>query len=387
MHILEVPSFFQPHGGLFCLEQAKALKNLGHEVRIVSNVQLGITVELHDYFMLSYRRYEHEMDGITVYQSYQRGLPKVIRYNVKRWVAIVRSMFAQYVEKYGRPDIIHAHCAKWAGYAAMLISREYGIPYVITEHLSKTIFDDEFRLVGNTPWQIPLLTEAYQHAAKVLSVSDELPERLSVYFGKDYQWETVSNIVDTLFYQYRQREPLQGRAFRFCCLAKYIPLKGYDVLFSAFRKLRKGGLNVELHIAGRGTDTASCRNQLTDGMFTHGLMDRQAVRQLLYVSDALVLASRSEAQPLVLLEAMSTGIPVVSTEVIPQNLRLEGGCFIVPVDNADALADAMKHVAETPIDGQQISQQVAQLASARVVGERLEKVFKEAIADTASHSA
>ena len=387
MHILEVPSFFQPHGGLFCLEQAKALKNLGHEVRIVSNVQLGITVELHDYFMLSYRRYEHEMDGITVYQSYQRGLPKVIRYNVKRWVAIVRSMFAQYVEKYGRPDIIHAHCAKWAGYAAMLISREYGIPYVITEHLSKTIFDDEFRLVGNTPWQIPLLTEAYQHAAKVLSVSDELPERLSVYFEKDYQWETVSNIVDTLFYQYRQREPLQGRAFRFCCLANYIPLKGYDVLFSAFRKLRKEGLNVELHIAGRGTDTAACRNQLTDGMFTHGLMDRQAVRQLLYVSDALVLASRSEAQPLVLLEAMSTGIPVVSTEVIPQNLRLEGGCFIVPVDNADALADAMKHVVETPIDGQQISQQVAQLASARVVGERLEKVFKEAIADTASHSA
>ena len=387
MHILEVPSFFQPHGGLFCLEQAKALKNLGHEVRIVSNVQLGITVELHDYFMLSYRRYEHEMDGITVYQSYQRGLPKVIRYNVKRWVAIVRSMFAQYVEKYGRPDIIHAHCAKWAGYAAMLISREYGIPYVITEHLSKTIFDDEFRLVGNTPWQIPLLTEAYQHAAKVLSVSDELPERLSVYFGKDYQWETVSNIVDTLFYQYRQREPLQGRAFRFCCLANYIPLKGYDVLFSAFRKLRKEELNVELHIAGRGTDTAACRNQLTDGMFTHGLMDRQAVRQLLYVSDALVLASRSEAQPLVLLEAMSTGIPVVSTEVIPQNLRLEGGCFIVPVDNADALSDAMKHVAETPIDGQQISQQVAQLASARVVGERLEKVFKEAIADTASHSA
>ena len=253
--------------------------------------------------------------------------------------------------------------------------------------MSKTIFDDEFRLVGNTPWQIPLLTEAYQHAAKVLSVSDELPERLSVYFGKDYQWETVSNIVDTLFYQYRQREPLQGRAFRFCCLANYIPLKGYDVLFSAFRKLRKEGLNVELHIAGRGTDTAACRNQLTDGMFTHGLMDRQAVRQLLYVSDALVLASRSEAQPLVLLEAMSTGIPVVSTEVIPQNLRLEGGCFIVPVDNADALADAMKHVAETPIDGQQISQQVAQLASARVVGERLEKVFKESIADTASHSA
>ncbi len=387
MHILEVPSFFQPHGGLFCLEQAKALKNLGHEVRIMTNVQLGITVELHDYFMLPCRRYEYEMDGITIYQSYQRGLPKVIQYNVKRWVAIVRSMFAEYVKKYGRPDIIHAHCAKWAGYAAMLISRKYGIPYVITEHLSKTIFDDEFRLVGNTPWQVPLLTEAYQHAAKLLSVSDELPERLAVYFGKNYQWETVSNIVNTDFYQYRQREPLQGRTFRFCCLANYIPLKGYDILFSAFRTLREKGLNVELHIAGRGTDTADCRSQLTDGMLTYGLIDKQTVRELLYTSDALVLASRSEAQPLVLLEAMSTGIPVVSTEVIPQNLRLNDGCFIVPIDDANALADAMEHVVNTSIDGQLLSQQVAQLASARVVGEKLDKVFREAVADTTPHNA
>jgi glycosyltransferase involved in cell wall biosynthesis len=387
MHILEVPSFFQPHGGLFCLEQAKALKNLGHEVRIMTNVQLGITVELHDYFMLPYRRYVHEMDGITIYQSYQRGLPKGIQFNAKRWVTIVRNMFEQYVKKYGQPDIIHAHCAKWAGYAAMLISQDYDIPYVITEHLSKTIFDDEFRLIGSNPWQIPLLSEAYQHAAKVLSVSEELPERLSVYFGKGLRWKTVSNIVDTDFYQYKQRKPLQGRAFQFCCLANFIPLKGYDILFSAFSRLRKQGMAVELHIAGRGTDTADCRSQLTNGMFTHGLIDRQAVRELLYASDALVLASRSEAQPLVLLEAMSTGIPVVSTEVIPQNLRLKGGCFIVPIDNADLLAEAMKHVVETLIDGQQISQQVAQLASARVVGEKLDKVFREAVADTTPHNA
>ena len=43
MHILELPSFFPPHGGLFCLEQAKALKAQGHEVRIVSIVELSLT--------------------------------------------------------------------------------------------------------------------------------------------------------------------------------------------------------------------------------------------------------------------------------------------------------------------------------------------------------
>ena len=98
MHILEIPSFFPPYGGLFCLDQAKALKALGHEVRILSNVQLGATIGLRDYVVRPYLRYEHVMDGIIVYQSYQRGLPGVIRYNVNRWVNIVCSMFDDYVQ-------------------------------------------------------------------------------------------------------------------------------------------------------------------------------------------------------------------------------------------------------------------------------------------------
>ena len=175
MHILEIPSFFPPYGGEFCLEQAKALKALGHEVRILSNVQLGATINLRGYLSLPYRRFEHECDGITIYQSYQRGLPMVIRYNVKRWVAIVRSMFAQYVEKYGRPDIIHAHCAKWAGYAAMKISQQYGIPYVISEHLPLMLLEQEFGKAPSSAWQIALLKQGYLNAERVLPVSEEFP--------------------------------------------------------------------------------------------------------------------------------------------------------------------------------------------------------------------
>lgn len=63
MHILEIPSFFTPYGGEFCLEQAKALKALGHEVRILSNVQLGVTIKGKDYWVLPFSRYEHQRDG------------------------------------------------------------------------------------------------------------------------------------------------------------------------------------------------------------------------------------------------------------------------------------------------------------------------------------
>ena len=96
MHILEIPSFFPPSGGLFCLDQAKALASLGHTVRILSNVQLGITIGAKNYISLPLGRYEHVMDGITVYQSYQRGIPKAIRYNVNHWIEIVCSMYQDY---------------------------------------------------------------------------------------------------------------------------------------------------------------------------------------------------------------------------------------------------------------------------------------------------
>ena len=383
MHILEIPSFFTPYGGEFCLDQAKALKAVGHEVRILSHVQIALTIGPKGYFTLPWRRYEHNRDGITVYQSFQRGVPKAVRWNMKRWVATVCEMFDDYVARYGKPDILHAHCAKWAGYAAMLVSRKYGIPYVITEHLSKLVFEKEFGPAPSSAWQIPLLKACYREAKMVVPVSEELVDNIACYFGKDYRWQAISNTIDVGFFHYQKRSPREGRAFRFCCLANFWPLKGYDVLIPAFRQLRQSGTDAELHIAGRGTDTSEFRSMLSDGMITHGLLDKEAVRALLYQSDALVLASRSEVQPLVLLEAMSTGIPIIATECIPQSLRIEGGCTIVPVDDVKALTEAMKSmVQQSAFDGKAVSEKVRQIASPEVIGRRLSALFTDLLASS-----
>lgn len=381
MHILEIPSFFTPYGGEFCLDQAKALKALDHEVRILSNVQLGITIGMKDYLLLPYRSYEYEVDGLTVLQYYQRGIPKVVRPNVRRWVAIVESLFQAYVARYGKPDIIHAHCAKWAGYAAMLISKQYGIPYVITEHLSKLVYEREFGAAPSGAWQIPMLVEAYNNADCVVPVSAELVDNIACYFGKDYRWKAISNVVDTDFFHYVEREPRAGKPFRFCCLANNSPLKGYDILIPAFERLRESGIDAELHIAGRRTDTKAFRKKLSAGMTSYGLLDKKGVRDLLYQCDALVLASRSEVQPLVVLEAMSTGIPVVGTTTIPHCLRIEGCCRVVAVDDAAALAAAMEALSkESVIDGEHLSEQVRAMASPAVVGKQLETILGEVLA-------
>jgi len=213
----------------------------------------------------------------------------------------------------------------------------------------------------------------------VIPVSEELVDNIACYFGKDYRWQAVSNTIDTDFFHYQPRTALSGRPFRFCCLANNWPMKGYDILIPAFRQLRESGQNVELHIAGRGTDSAEFQSMLSDGMVTHGLISRNAVRELLYQSDALVLASRSEVQPLSLLEAMCTGIPVIATECVPQSLRIEG-CHIVPIDDVAALAEMMGRVmGQQDPDGRMISDGVIRLASPAVVGQRLSALFDKVL--------
>ncbi len=384
MHILEIPSFFPPYGGEFCLEQTKALKGLGHEVRILSNIQLSVKMDVGAFFFkYPYHRSWTEQDGVEVFQSFQRGIPKVVRPNVRRWISIVSSMFDAYVARYGCPDILHAHCAKWAGYAAMQIAHRYHIKYVITEHLSKLVYEPELGPVPSHAWQIPMLKEAYERAAMVIPVSEELVDNISGYFGKSYQWRAISNVIDTAFYHEVSRPDRTGRTFKFCCLANFIPLKGYDVLFEAFRKLQADGIQAELHIAGRGTDSQACLSQLSSGIISHGLLDKSGVRQLLYDCDALILASRSEVQPLALMEAMSTGMPVVSTEVTPQSLRFGEGCLIVPVDDVDALADAMKKVMNvSPSIGHELSARIAALASPSSVARQLDALFNEVLASS-----
>ena len=384
MHIVEIPSFSPPYGGEFCFEQAKALKALGHEVRVISNVQLSLKRSLAEYLTLPYGRSWQEIQGVEAFRHFQRGVPKVIRPNVKRWLGIVQEMFRDYVRQYGCPDVVHAHCAKWAGYAALLISKEHDVPYVITEHLSAPLYEAEFGSAPSDAWQVSLLREAYQKAAMVVPVAEELVEGMAPYFGKDYRWTPLSNLIDTDYFCYRQRTVAEGESFRFCCIANFLPLKGYDVLFQAFRLL-SANKDAVLTVAGPGTDSEACRKMAKEaGIETKveflGRLTKATVRELLYHSNALVLASRSEVQPLVLLEAMSTGIPVVATEVTPASLRIEGGCHIVSVNDAEALAKAMEQVMTGTVDGALLSERIKALASPDVVARQLERIFQAAIA-------
>lgn len=374
MHILELPSFFAPHGGLFCLEQAKALQALGHEVRIVSIVELGVSRDREFYLAAPWREERKEIEGVEVFCTYMRAVPKAVRYNINRWVSLCEKAVDRYVRRFGKPDVLHAHCCKSAGLAAKAISQRLNIPYYISEHLSSGLFERDFgKGWQKHKWLKDKMREAYEAASCVIPVSQELADDLAPYFGKDYRYQPVSNIVDTDFFAYREREPQADRPFRFCCLAVAdIYGKGYDVLSEALQYLPA---NIELHIAGMGTDSKAMRKLFEDSrVFLYGHLDKVGVRDLLWKSDALVLPSRSEAQPLVILEALSTGIPVVSTESIPPSVRIPEACRFAPVGEARGLAKLMQEVMNIK-PSREFSEIAGRMSSPSVIAGKLVNIF------------
>lgn len=394
MHIVEIVSFLPPYGGYFSIEQACALREAGHEVRMLYVQQQGLTLYPKEFFTARYDRWWHTESNnrgteIEIYQANFRGMPKIVRWNEEKFCRIVNEMFDKYVIAHGRPDVLHAQAALWSGIAAMQISQRTGIPYFVTEHFSHFSYEVNFgKGWSRNTWAKELIRNCYKNASCVIPVARELIDDTAQFFGTDYRYEEVSNITDVDFFADKtmKREPRLDRPFRLCCLAiankDQFYLKGYDILAQAFSKID----GCELHIAGRSTDSSRFRTlfeqnygkSIGSNIILHGDLNRDGVRNLLYQCDALVLASRSEVQPLVVMEALATGIPVVATEVVPQSERIEGAVLISPVDDVEALARNINKV-KGIAPSEEFTKAVAKISSAKTVAEKLTQIFSKAL--------
>jgi glycosyltransferase involved in cell wall biosynthesis len=124
------------------------------------------------------------------------------------------------------------------------------------------------------------------------------------------------------------------------------PEKGVDVFLDACALLRQRGQQYSALIAGVGPDEQRLRNQATQlglDSSVHFLGSVHNVRALYDAIDVLVLPSRSEGLPNVLLEALGADRPVLCTRVgaVPEVLTDTLAGIIVPPNDADALGNAV----------------------------------------------
>lgn len=128
--------------------------------------------------------------------------------------------------------------------------------------------------------------------------------------------------------------------------------KGVDVFLRACARLRETGRVFSAVVVGDGPERhrlQSLRDALGLGDVVELRPSTPDVRSIYSSIDALVIPSRSEGLPNVLLEALAEDLPVVATAVggVPEVLTDPMAGLIVPPDDPAALADAMGRVTET----------------------------------------
>ena len=382
MRVLQLPSWYLPEGGHFCLHQTLALQEQGVEVHILANVVLPWRKYRYKVFGYPFNSFFTEEEGVTLLRNYAWKIPFVDEWNIKIWVARTVQLFDKYAKKYGLPDIIHVHSSMWGGYAAALIKEKYGVPYVITEHRGRFSSHSENMEILFKKSYTKYLNAAFSNASAIITVSDQLQEKVKTFTNGNVPIVTISNCLDTDFFSYQERLRMDDK-FVFMNANSYHFAKGYDILLPAFDRVCLQHPNASLILLGEGFDNHAfvsllnkvrCRNIIVFA----GSHNREGVREYLRKSDCFVLSSRIESQSVALLEALSCGIPVVCTEAVPVEIVPPIVAIQCESNSVEALTIAMNQMIEKQktFDPIEISKFAQSVCSKQVVASKIIQVYQ-----------
>lgn len=146
-------------------------------------------------------------------------------------------------------------------------------------------------------------------------------------------------------------------ARRLVCVGRLTEQKGQLLLIEAARRLVAGGDSLELVLAGDGemrdaVEAAIAKAALGGRVRITGWIPGDQVRAEIKAARALVLPSFAEGLPVVIMEAMALGRPVISTYVagIPELVRPGEHGWLVPAGDAEALTEAMRACLDAPVE-------------------------------------
>jgi glycosyltransferase involved in cell wall biosynthesis len=276
---------------------------------------------------------------------------------------------------------VHAHFGTNSTTVAMLCRVIGGPPYSFTVH-----GPEEFDSVKSLA-----LAEKVERATFVVTVSSFGKSQLYRWCPQQ-QWSKIYVVrcgVDNAFLDIAPTATHSQP--RFVCVARMGEAKGHLLLMDAVAQLVALGLQFELVLVGDGPlrgkiENAIARLGLQDCVKIIGWASNAEVRQQILAARAMVLPSFAEGLPVVLMEALALGCPVISTYIagIPELVE-PGVCgWLVPPGSVEALVAAMREALLLPMNkleqmGIQGRKQVIQRHNATVEAGRLATLFRSSI--------
>ncbi len=240
---------------------------------------------------------------------------------------------------------LHAHFGTNPAEVAMLVHMLCGVPYSFTVH-----GPDEF----DRP-QFARLREKARHAAFVVGVSSYGRSQLLRWVDED-RWDRVHVVHCGLDASFLNAVPVPVPDVpRMVCIGRLSGQKGQLILLQAAAVLMRDGVPFELVLAGDGEmraviEAVIARLGLAQRVRITGWIDAAQVREELLAARAMVLPSFAEGLPVVVMEAMALGRPVLTTYIagIPELVQPGRTGWLFPAGDVDALVTAMKECLATP---------------------------------------
>lgn len=254
---------------------------------------------------------------------------------------------------------LHAHFVTSPALVAMFTHQLIGIPYSLAAHAKDIYLAPPDRL-------LPKLKQAQA----VITCTEFNRRHLMEHYGTavDGKLHCIHHGLDLSQFKFRWAPASDGQAPLILCVARLVPKKGLNDLISAADILRQRGRSFQVEIIGNGPERGALEGQVKQlglngrvklvGALPHEMVCEAYQRASLFVLPCVITPNGDrDGIPNVLLEAMASGVPVISTAVsgIPELIDAEENGLLVPANSPAMLADAIDRLLDCPELGERLA--------------------------------
>jgi glycosyltransferase involved in cell wall biosynthesis len=370
------PSKKHPSLGNFVLRHAQAAA-LNHSVDVLYVTALpgaeGVQVE------------EEQVGEVRIWRLYHppfkgrgklSGLVKAGLY-MRYWRQLIR----KYIHENGKPDIAHLNVMFPAGRVARELKLRYDIPYVVSEHW--TGYLDADGRYGKLPWVAKrMIRNTALAAEQILPVSEDLESAL-IRHGLGSKFRRLPNVIDTNLFA--AGAPERSKRLRLLHISNLHPeQKNIRGLMSVLSRWKQ---EFELTLVGEeGAEEAKKLARefgLSERIRFEQKLSQEGVVREMQQHHCFILFSNFENLPCVLIEAASSGLKIVSSDVggISEYFNeANRNAMLVPAGNEPALLEALEHVGEFNwLDSSELHQWTVEHFGMKEVGRQLNEVYEEVL--------
>lgn len=318
-------------------------------------------------------------------QDFGQGHKIVITIHSVFWKAIYLSpWFIFYLtKKYLKKNhwdikLIHSNVIFPCALVGKRLAKHFGAKHIISEHWSK------FNELLKHPVYGRKAVTVYRESKAILCVSNFLANKIRLATHHS-GIKIVPNIVNTELFYYHPKQPLEN-VIRFACCATWHPPKRLDLIFNSLLETASNHktTNFILNVIGNGSQVDEFKQKvLPDNLIInwHGFVPKNEIVNTLHNTDYFLHASNVETFSIVTVEALSTGTPVLASNVgaLPELINTNNGILVE--NTVEAWTNGLSEITKKKFNHQDIASGVSGKYSPTSVAERINKFYESVLKD------